>query len=118
MKWKLYKSDWTTFSQLCDLQLNKQSFLFDSDPVSQFNSILLEIADRTIPKSSTNHQRIPKPWLTEECKEAVLNRKRLLRRFKTQLTPENLTLKHQYGSIRPSAFLHTSTFLMVLRLQG
>ena len=89
-KWKLYKSDWTEFSQLCDLQLNEQSFLFEDDPVSQFNCILLEIADRTIPKSSNNHRRIPKPWFTEECKEAVINRKRLLQKFKIQPTTVNL----------------------------
>ena len=53
---------------------------------------LCEIANETIPKSNPNPTKPQKPWFSDECKEAILERKRSLRVFKRSPTNANLQL--------------------------
>ena len=48
---------------------------------------LCEIANQTIPKLNPNPK---KPWFSDECKEAILERKRSFRVFKRSPTNANL----------------------------
>ena len=79
-RWKFKQADWTTFKTLCSLQLNKHSFESD-DPVTDFSNILLEIADKTIPKSSIS-SKPRKPWFDDECKQAIKERKNSEKAFR------------------------------------
>ena len=55
---------------------------------------LCEIANKTIPKSNPNPKKPQKPWFSDDCKEAILERKRPLRVFKRSPTNANLQLYH------------------------
>jgi ribonuclease HI len=90
-QWKLKKADWVKFETLCTIRINSNTILNDDDPIRQFTSILIEIAEESIPKSSPNCQRTPKPWFTKECKEAIKQRREALKKFNNHPTPANLT---------------------------
>ncbi|KAG1682981.1 RNA-directed DNA polymerase from mobile element jockey [Nymphon striatum] len=94
-RWKLHKADWTMFKQLCAEQLNISSFAEISDQYSEFITILLEVADISIPKTSQYPKRFNKPWFNKDCKDAVRERKRLLRKFSLRPTSDNLSCYRQ-----------------------
>ncbi|KAG1705494.1 RNA-directed DNA polymerase from mobile element jockey [Nymphon striatum] len=94
-RWKLHKADWTVFKQLCAEQLNISSFAEISDQYSEFITILLEVAEISIPKTSQYPKRFNKPWFNKDCKDAVRERKRLLRKFSLRPTSDNLSSYRQ-----------------------
>ena len=55
-----------------------------------FTSTLISITEESIPKSSTSSKRVKKPWFTDDCKEAIKQRRAALRRFNDRPTTENL----------------------------
>ena len=79
-RWKFKKADWTTFKSLCSLHLNETSFESDN-PIPDFSEILYNIAEKTIPKSSTS-TKPRKPWFDDECKQAIKERKNSEKAFK------------------------------------
>ena len=79
-RWKFKQADWATFKTLCSLELNRRSFESD-EPVIDFCNRLLEIADKTIPKSSIS-SKARKPWFDDECKQVIKERKNAERSFR------------------------------------
>ena len=79
-RWKFKQADWLTFKALCSLQLNKDTFESE-DPVVDFSTTLLEIADKTIPKSSIS-SKPRKPWFDSECKQVIKERKKAEKLFR------------------------------------
>ncbi|KAG1697716.1 RNA-directed DNA polymerase from mobile element jockey [Nymphon striatum] len=94
-RWKLHKADWTMFKQLCAEQLNISSLAEISDQYSEFITILHEVAEISIPKTSQYPKRFNKPWFNKDCKDAVRERKRLLRKFSLRPTSDNLSSYRQ-----------------------
>ena len=87
-RWKFKQADWTTFKTLCSEQLNDT---FESDdPVIDFSNTLLEIAERTIPKSSIN-PKPKKPWFDDECKQSIKERKKAEKAFRRSLCHSKLS---------------------------
>jgi hypothetical protein len=58
--------------------------------MTTFTKVLREIATQTVPRTSNTSRRIKKPWYNETCKDAVRDRKKLLRTFKTHPTTDHL----------------------------
>ncbi|KAG1713964.1 hypothetical protein GQR58_002025 [Nymphon striatum] len=83
------------FKQLCAEQLNISSLAEISDQYSEFITILLEVAEISIPKTSQYPKRFNKPWFNKDCKDAVRERKRLLRKFSLRPTSDNLSSYRQ-----------------------
>ena len=54
--------------------MNKYNF-DSNDPIPDFSTTLLEIAERTIPQSSIS-SKPRKPWFDDECKLAIKERKK------------------------------------------
>ena len=79
-RWKFKQADWTTFKALCSTHLNKHTFKSD-DPITDFSSTLLEIAEKTIPKSSVS-SKPRKAWFDNDCKQAISERKKAERSFR------------------------------------
>ena len=79
-RWKFKQADWLSFKAFCSLQLNKDTFESD-DPVVDFSTTLLEIADKTIPKSSIS-SKPRKPWFDSECKQVIKERKKAEKSFR------------------------------------
>ena len=62
------------------------------DPLKLFTETVYDIASACIPKSTPTAKKPEKPWYNEECKKAVKERKKALKKFKKQPTQYNLQL--------------------------
>ena len=62
----------------------------DADTMSLFTSIVKDIAEETLPKTSAVPKRFNKPWFSDLCTNAIKDRNRALERFKREPTEGNL----------------------------
>ena len=83
-KWKLNKANWELYHSLCEGSLKIDKFNNSLDPLDDFTSSLLDISNKSIPKTSTNPKK-SKPWYN-----AIKQRKQALSKFCRYQTKENL----------------------------
>ena len=93
--WKLAKANWDQFQHLCSTRLQQSAIAYADDPMSSFTSILKDIAEETIPKTSAVPKRFNKPWFSDICKDAIKERNKtvkltVLERFKREPIEGNL----------------------------
>ena len=89
-KWKFSKADWTKFATLCLENLTPKVLINTSDPIQSFSDALINIADNTIPKTSTA-PRVHVPWFNNDCRQARRQRKRAEKCFSIHPTTQNLS---------------------------
>ena len=99
-RWNLKKANWLQFSSLCQSHLTEEEVLSADDPTLTFTSILTEIAEITIPKTTTVPSKPRKPWFTEECKSIRKERKKAQRKAQRCPTIQNIL---QYKRLRAKA---------------
>ena len=99
-RWKLAKANWDQFQHLCSTRLHQPAIADADDPMSLFTSILNDIAEETIPKTSAVPKRFNKPWFSDICKDVIKERNRALERFKREPTEGNL---NSYRIVRAKA---------------
>ena len=68
-RWNLNKANRETFSLLCEESITPDLFKTAND-IECFTKILIDIAEKCIPKISTNYKR-NKTWLNDEVKTAI-----------------------------------------------
>jgi ribonuclease HI len=76
LKHKLHSADWPSFSLYVDSKI-KECLDLESYPekIEKFKGILLEAADKSIPRKRTAKDQIPSPpWWSAECTAAVKER--------------------------------------------
>lgn len=88
-RWKFSKANWKLFASLCDGRFTPGEFVNVDDPINKFSSMLLDIAEECIPKTSTSLKR-NNPWFNEDCKKSTRERRAAIRRFQINPTSENL----------------------------
>ena len=66
--WNLQKAKWEHFKRLCHVNLNPKANINQEDHNTYFTKTLLTIAEKSIPKSSTQ-LKFNKPWYNNECKK-------------------------------------------------
>ena len=67
-KWELNKANWELYHLLYEESLKIDMFCNSLDPLDDLTSSLLDIANKSILKTSTNPKK-SKPWYHDECKE-------------------------------------------------
>ena len=77
------------FNLKCNSEIYTEVFENVDDPIAKFSSILLQIAEECIPKTSTNSKR-NRPWFNDECKNSIRERRAAIRKFEIRPTSENL----------------------------
>ena len=82
------------FQCLCTTHLHHSVMNDAVDPISLFTSILKDIAEETIPKTSAVPKHFNKPWLSDICKDAIKVCNRALKKFKCEPTEDNLNAYH------------------------
>ncbi|WP_144077945.1 hypothetical protein, partial [Solemya velum gill symbiont] len=87
-KWKMSKANWTQFESMCLEKLT--TIPISSTAIEDYTSILLTIADDSIPKTSGKSIARRNPWFNDDCKKAIAKRKRNLRHFQQEPTSSNL----------------------------
>ena len=87
-RWNLNKANLEKFSLLCEETISPELFKTAND-IEIFTNSLIDIAEKCIPKTSTNYKR-NKPWFNDKVKTAIKKRKSALRTFNKNPTKENL----------------------------
>lgn len=83
------KADWTKFNNECDLNLIN----FNQNSEEILNQIIDKIksaADNNIPKTKCKEIKKIVPWLTQEVKTLLNKRKHLYKKFKVNMSYDNL----------------------------
>ena len=127
--WRLHRADWEAFQQSCGESLTISQFENEEgvdDPIALFTAKLHNIADKSIPKTSTVPKKLDKPWFDEGCRKAIDKRKKSLQKFKNIQLDETLTdirkitLKLATQSVKPSGNLgeHMSPHYIIIHRQN
>ena len=87
---KLAKANWDQFQHLCSTRLQQSAISDADDPMPLVTSILKDIAEETIPKTSAVPKRFNKPWFSDICKGAIKESNRALVKFQRKPTEGNL----------------------------
>ncbi|OOZ11790.1 hypothetical protein BOW27_11975 [Solemya velum gill symbiont] len=82
-KWKMSKVNWTKFESLCLAKLTTSPT--SSTAIEDYTSIILTIADDSIPKTSGKSIARRNPWFNDDCKEAIA-------KYKSDLHHSNMSL--------------------------
>ncbi|KAK6189067.1 hypothetical protein SNE40_005112 [Patella caerulea] len=99
-RWKLHKADWALFESLCLFSFDPKELEDADEPMALFTSILQDVAEQAIPKTTTEPKRFNKPWYNNDCKSALKERDRMLRRLENHPSTENLAA---YQMVRAKA---------------
>lgn len=89
VKRKFSKADWNSFVDLCSQTITSNRYSLSETPVESFTEDLINISDRTIPKTKSNPTHVPKPWFDLEVKVAIRDRRKALRKYHNRPIPEN-----------------------------
>ena len=85
----LLLADWPSFKALCESEIN-ETILKAKDTIYNFTTNLYEIAEKTIPKTSTKTKKKKKPWFNDDCKTYIQKRRQALLQFNTRPMHQNL----------------------------
>ena len=90
-RWKLHKANWEQFRVHCEQAIHPNAFEDCENPAELFTSLVYSAAKKSIPRTSTNPKHPNKPWFNNECKQAIEERRSILRQFNLRPTRENLS---------------------------
>ena len=65
-RWNFKRENWDSYKKLCLTTLIPESNTNQEEPLIHFTNTLLNIANKTIPKTTISRKH--KPWFTKECK--------------------------------------------------
>ena len=100
-RWQLHRADWQQYRKLCQEQITLETHLFANDPIKTFTETILNIADKCIPKSSTDPKKPFFPWWNNHCGDAIRRRRKAFNNFKKHPTKNNLiNYKQEYAKAR------------------
>ena len=85
VRFNFKKANWENFKQECKNKLNTSKII----RIEEFTETLLSIAESHIPKTSPKPRK-NKPWFNEDCKLAIKNKNKALRKFISHPSNENL----------------------------
>lgn len=95
--WKFKAANWSLYEQLVKEELTLQVLEDSEDPILQFSEILLQCAEKSIPKYHAKPNLVKTPWFDEECKKLKNERKKAQRQFHKAPSDEN---KMKYQALR------------------
>lgn len=85
-RWVLRKADWPLYSQLVEFEPQNDIEAM----VDHITSVIHCAAAASIPQSSGQPRRQPVPWWNNDCRSAIRDRRKALRRFRCRPSTENL----------------------------
>jgi len=81
-KFLIEKADWKAFKALTTIDIDDNDIPEDIDAMLEvFNSVVINAANSTIPKSTGKFKSKPVPWWNQECKVANEKKKTALRKY-------------------------------------
>ena len=88
-RWKLHKANWEQIRVHCEQSIHPNAFEYSENLAQLFTSLLHSATEKSIPRTSTNPKHPNKPWFNDDCKNAIAERKSVLRLFNLRPTHEN-----------------------------
>ena len=88
--WKITKANWSLFQTQCNNSLTETTPIGNQDSMLFFTNTLISIANNSIPKTSTKNTKFNKPWINDDCKRAINERKSALHNLRRHPTITNL----------------------------
>lgn len=85
-RYKIQSADWADYTFRCLSELQRDRICQSEDPINSFVSTMLDIANSSIPRTHAKPKHVHKPWFTDECQQAIINRKKTLAKYKIQAT--------------------------------
>ena len=75
-RWNFKKADWLSFQAQCSSELTEEEVMSAEDPAGQFTDLLIQAADKAIPKTRFS-KKLPKVlWFNDRCKKTIKERKK------------------------------------------
>ena len=87
----MHKANWEQFKVHCEQTIHPDAFEECKNPAELFTSLLYFVAEKSVPRSSTNPKHPNKSWFNDDRKKAIAERKSVLRQFNLTPTQENLS---------------------------
>ena len=100
-RWNFKKADWLSFQAQCSSELTEEAVMYADDPAGQFTDLLIQAADKAIPKTRFSKKRPKVLLFNDSCKKAIKERKKAQRKFFSNPTLSNVefyTFKSQGSS--------------------
>lgn len=85
-RWRVDRADWKSFRSLSKVECRIEEFEGVEEAVDYFTNFLQWSAEQSIPQTSGVLNRRPVPWWSEECRQAVVERRRAFGRFRRHKT--------------------------------
>jgi hypothetical protein len=89
-RWRLTGADWASFTDLSCGELRLTALEGSNNAYNQFTSTLINIAERTIPKTCSKLKMRQKPWFNDDCRSAIRNGRATLKKFSRNPLQSNL----------------------------
>ena len=89
----LDRADWRKFEQLTHTDMEPSDDI--DETVEQFNAIITNAAELSIPRTSGRPPKSPVPWWSAECELANSDRKRSLRQYQRSRSIADKILYHR-----------------------
>ena len=80
------KADWLSFQAQCSSELTEEGVM----SAGQFTDLLIQAADKAIPKTRFLKKPPKIPWFNDSCKKAIKERKKAQQKFFSNLTLSNV----------------------------
>ena len=116
-RWKVHKANWKQCRVQCEQSIHSNAIEDCENPAELFTSSLFSAAEKSVPRTSTSPKHPNKPWFSDDCKQAIEERKSVLRQFNLRPTQENISkfkiarAKHVELLSKVSVRLGDSTYL-------
>ena len=89
-RWNFKKADWLSFQAQCTSELTDEVVMSARDPAGQFTDLLIQAANKAIPKTRFS-KNLPKvTWFNDSCKRAIKERKKAQQKFFSDPTLSNV----------------------------
>ena len=109
-RWQLDHADWGLFKHLAIVDCEVDEFLEIDSAVEYFSSILQQADELSIPQTTGFTKRRPVTWWSDECRQAVTERRRTFGRYRRHKTE---IFRGQYRLARLARLVETSRLIAV-----
>ncbi|XP_025413600.1 uncharacterized protein LOC112685808 [Sipha flava] len=92
-RWNLKNPNWSLYSELLEEEINNIKDVETVDIntlVNTFTNSIIQTANLTIGKSTTNNRKLKVPWWNQKIKSAIEDKYKALKQFKLSKTQEDL----------------------------
>ena len=80
-KWITKKADWNLYRSCTEEYKSAEEFTTVAEVASFFETMVIEAAEKAVPKTKGNGNRQSPPWWNDECRTAIRKRKTAFRRY-------------------------------------